>query len=59
MGISKGVQTVFSEELSDRNAFVPCDEPNKKSQVGTVSYLPAVFGCACAQAVLQHLLGMK
>ena len=59
MGISKGVQTVFSEELPDRNAFVPCDEPNKKSQVGTVSYLPAVFGCACAQVVLQHLLGMK
>ena len=28
---------------------------NKRSNVGTVSYLPAVFGCVCAQAVVRAI----
>lgn len=58
MGIRKGLKTVFSEELPDRNAFVACDEQNKKSNAGTISYMPAVFGCACAQVALETLLGL-
>lgn len=57
MGISKGFKAVFSEELPDGNAIVPEEGRNKKSQVGTISYLPAVFGCACAQAAILFLLG--
>lgn len=58
IGISKGFQAVFSEELPEREAIVPTEgERNKKSQVGTVSYLPAVFGCVCAQAAVRHLCG--
>ena len=56
IGISKGFDVVFSEELPDKDAIVPMEERNKKSQVGTVSYLPAVFGCICAQAVITHLI---
>ena len=56
-GISKGFDVVFSEELPDKDAIVPMEERNKKSQVGTVSYLPAVFGCICAQAVITYLIG--
>lgn len=56
MGIRKGFQVVFSEELPERNAIVECEDRNKKSQVGTVSYLPAVFGCVCAQAAITFLL---
>lgn len=57
-GISKGFQVVFSEELPDREAIVATEgERNKKSQVGTISYLPAVFGCVCAQAAIMHLVG--
>lgn len=57
MGIGKGFKVVFSEELPDRESIVPCEgERNKKSQVGTISYIPAVFGCACAQAAIQSLL---
>ena len=56
-GISKGFKVVFSEELPDREAIVPMEERNKKSQVGTISYLPAVFGCVCAQAAIVHLTG--
>lgn len=55
-GITKGIKAVFSQELPDGNAVVPCVEQNKNSQVGTISYLPAVFGCVCAQAVIQDIL---
>lgn len=62
MGITKGFKVVFSEELPDENAIVemtPAEQAevsNKKSQVGTISYLPASFGCACAQAAIQYLI---
>lgn len=56
MGIKKGFQVVFSEELPDKDSIVPCEDRNKKSQVGTISYIPAVFGCVCAQAAVQHLM---
>ena len=56
MGIKKGFKVVFSEELPDKESIVPCEDRNKKSQVGTVSYIPAVFGCVCAQAVIQGLM---
>lgn len=56
MGIEKGFKVVFSEELPDRDAFIEVEEQNKKSQVGTISYLPAVFGCACAQEVIRQLV---
>ena len=62
-GISKGFPVVFSEELPDNDAIVEmtpqeqAEVSNKKSQVGTISYLPAAFGCACAQAAILHILG--
>lgn len=56
VGISKGFKVVFSEELPDKNAIIPMEDRNKKSQVGTISYLPAVFGCACAQCAIEYLL---
>lgn len=61
MGITKGFPVVFSEELPDENAIVEMSPEeraatsNKKSQVGTISYLPASFGCACAQAAIRYL----
>lgn len=55
-GISKGFKVVFSEELPDENAIVAEEGRNKKSNVGTISYLPAVFGCACAQTAVLFLL---
>ena len=56
VGISKVFKVVFSEELPRREAIVAVEERNKKSNVGTISYLPAVFGCVCAQAAVEHLL---
>lgn len=52
LGITQGFLAVYSEERPDRGAVVLEEGRNKKSNVGTVSYLPAVFGCVCAQAVI-------
>lgn len=54
-GIERGFKVVFSEELPEREAIVEDAGRNKKSQVGTISYMPAVFGCVCAQAAIDFL----
>lgn len=59
LGIYKGFPVVFSEELPDTGAIVPCEERNKKSMTGTISYLPAVFGCVAAQGAIEYLLGFQ
>ena len=54
-GIRRGFRAVFSPEPIREGAMVPSDEPNKKSQVGTVSYIPALFGIGCASVVIRDL----
>lgn len=56
VGISKGFKVVFSEELPNSDAIVAVEEQNKKSQVGTISYMPAVFGCLAAQTAIEQLI---
>lgn len=57
MGIKKGVKTVFSSELPDLSAVLQVEgERNKKSVLGTISYLPAIFGCYLAAEVMKDLL---
>jgi tRNA threonylcarbamoyladenosine dehydratase len=57
MGITKGFKAVFSTELISDKSIVPVyDEPNKKTTVGTISYMPAIFGCLCASAVIRDLI---
>ena len=55
LGIFDGFQAVFSEEEPLEGATVPEEGRNKRSNVGTISYLPAVFGCVCAQAVIDGI----
>lgn len=55
MGIKRKLPVVFSTEQADANAVILIDEENKKSTTGTISYLPAVFGCYLAQHVIKHL----
>ncbi len=57
MGIRTGFWAVFSPEPLREGAMIECDETNKKSNVGTVSYLPAVFGCGCASVAVRGLIG--
>jgi tRNA A37 threonylcarbamoyladenosine dehydratase len=56
-GIRTGFWAVFSPEPIREGAMILCDETNKKSNLGTVSYMPAVFGCACASVVIRGLVG--
>lgn len=56
MGIRRGFNAVFSPEPVREGAMIICDELHKKSNVGTISYMPAVFGCACASVVVRGLL---
>lgn len=57
MGVWKGLKVVFSPETVDRNSVIlQEDESNKKSNVGTISYMPAIFGCYCASVVVRDLL---
>lgn len=59
LGINSGFLAVFSPELPHRDSVVLEESRNKKSQVGTISYLPAVFGAVCAQAVIRQIAGIK
>lgn len=56
MGIKRKLPVVFSTEQADAKAVLLTDEEqNKKSTCGTVSYMPAVFGCYLAEYVLKRL----
>ncbi|HIZ91249.1 MAG TPA: tRNA threonylcarbamoyladenosine dehydratase [Candidatus Bacteroides merdavium] len=56
MGIRHKLPVVFSTEQADSKAvLLTDDEQNKKSTCGTVSYMPAVFGCYLAEYVIRRL----
>jgi len=57
MGIRSGFQAVFSAEPVREGAMILSEETNKKSNTGTISYMPAVFGCGCASVVIRGLIG--
>jgi tRNA A37 threonylcarbamoyladenosine dehydratase len=60
LGIRSGFKTVFSPEMVDDEAMLPVkNEPNKKTTVGTISYMPAIFGCVMASVVIRELMGME
>ena len=55
VGVRRGFKAVFSAEVPVEGAMIVCEEQNHKSQVGTVSYMPAAFGIACASAVIRDI----
>ena len=56
IGIRKGFSAVFSPEPVREGAMILCEEQNKKSNMGTISYIPAVFGIGCASVVIRGLI---
>jgi len=57
LGIRTGIKVVFSPEVVSRQSVQLSEgEINKKSTVGTISYMPAVFGCFCAATVIRDLI---
>lgn len=60
MGVWKGIKVIFSPEVVNRSSVILQEgESNKKSNVGTISYMPAIFGCYCASVVLRDLLNVS
>jgi tRNA A37 threonylcarbamoyladenosine dehydratase len=57
LGIKSGFKAVFSPEIVSESAVIIDSDPeiNKLSVTGTISYMPAVFGCHLAATVLQDL----
>ena len=56
MGMKRKLPVVFSTEQADQDAVILVDdEKNKKSTAGTVSYMPAVFGCYLAEYVIRRI----
>lgn len=56
-GVTRGIRTVFSPEAVPPEAVLAWKDEagHHHSTVGTVSYLPAIFGCVCASVVLRAL----
>ena len=56
MDVHGGFKVVFSTEQVPKERVIAVeDEPNKKSTVGTSSYIPAIFGCTLASVVIRDL----
>jgi len=59
LGVREGFTAVFSPEQIDKAKVIPTPgELNKASVVGTISYMPASFGIACASVVIRDLAGI-
>ena len=55
-GMRRPLPVVFCTQQAELSAVVRVDgERNKKTTTGTVSYMPAVFGCYLAQYVIERL----
>lgn len=58
LGIYSGFNVAFSpEEVDDKSVQIIENEKNKKSIVGTISYMPVVFGCFIASSVIREIIG--
>lgn len=56
MGIKKGIPVVFSTEMANKGAVEETTEETcKRTITGTISYMPATFGCFLASYVLRNL----
>lgn len=58
IGVTKGFKVVFSIEKTS-GEVVPVEEQNKKSVVGTISYMPPIFGCFIASVVVNDIIKMQ
>ncbi|MDL2255055.1 tRNA threonylcarbamoyladenosine dehydratase [Parabacteroides sp. OttesenSCG-928-K15] len=56
LGVRRGIPVVFSTEMVNPEAVIEVeDEACKKTTTGTVSYMPAIFGCFLASHVIRNL----
>jgi tRNA A37 threonylcarbamoyladenosine dehydratase len=59
-GITTGIKVVFSPEpVKKQSIRETSGEENKRSVVGTISYMPPLFGCLCASVVIRDLISAQ
>jgi tRNA A37 threonylcarbamoyladenosine dehydratase len=57
MGIRSGFDVVFSPEPVSKESFLAIEnEQNKITTIGTISYMPAIFGCFCASVAIRGII---
>ena len=57
IGIKKGLKVVFSPEKAEQEKIIVTEKAfPKKSIIGTMSYMPAIFGCTVASVVIRDLI---
>ncbi|TXT34128.1 MAG: dinucleotide-utilizing protein, partial [Chitinophagaceae bacterium] len=57
LGIYKGLTVVFSAEKVDQSRIIETEKAfPKKSIIGTISYMPSIFGCMAASVVIRGLI---
>lgn len=57
LGVNGDFPVVFSPEGVSSSAVIDTpDEQNKKTNVGTISYMPSLFGIFCASKVIRDLI---
>ncbi|MEY4875798.1 MAG: hypothetical protein RL708_947 [Bacteroidota bacterium] len=60
LGIRKGFEAVFSDELVKNDEMTINPKGSKKrSFIGTISYMPAIFGLYCASVVIRNIIEKK
>ena len=59
LGVREGITAIYSPEPVDKSRVeLVAGERNKASVVGTMPYMPAAFGIACASVVIRDLAGI-
>lgn len=53
--IFTGIEVVFSTEQTPKKTLQIIDEQNKKTTAGTISFIPAIFGCYCAAYIINKI----
>ena len=57
LGVYSGFKVVYSPEETIVSVIQPiANEQNKKNTVGTISYMPAMFGCYCAWVTIDSII---
>ena len=56
MGVDRGIRVVFSTEQVPSHAMVQDPADNHLTTVGTISYMPPLFGCFIAAEVINPIL---
>lgn len=56
MGVYSGIRVVFSSEKIPPHAMVEDPSDNHLTTIGTISYMPPLFGCVVASEVIKEIL---